>query len=147
MTTAVKSLLDTALAALQSGTPPWGSNVYVGQDVDTPLPAAADLNISIENLDGTPFALTAGPTDWRADLVVALRVRGTSSVNAMDAADPMAEALYARLSTMTLPPGVLGVDEASVRMGVQDAATPIAEWMFRISIQFRTAPGSLSLAA
>lgn len=147
MTTAVKALLDLAKAALLAGTPAWGAHVYVGQDAETALDVDADLNASIENLDGTPFALTAGPTDWRADLLVALRVRGTSSVNAMDAADPLAEDVWARLGAMTLPAGVIGVDQVAVRMGVQEAATPLAEWQFRLSLTFRTAPGSLSLAA
>lgn len=147
MTTAVKALLDVAKAALLAGTPDWAEHVYVGLDADTPLHANADINVSIENLDGTPFALTAGPTDWQADLLVALRARGSDTVNAMDAADPLAEDVYARLGGMTLPAGVIGVDSYAVRMGVQEAAEPFAEWQFRLSLTFRTAPGSLSLAA
>lgn len=147
MTTAFKTIMDAAYAAVTSGTPGWGARVYVGRDLDTALDAGSDLTIALEQPTGLQFAIQSGPRDWQVSLAFALRVRGTSSVNAFAAADPMLEDLYQRLDTITWPAGVMGTDDIRCRFSAAEAQTPVAEWQLLLGLQFRTVAGALTLAA
>ena len=146
MTTAFKTLLDTVAAALLAAPALAGGRVSMGSDSSTPLNAASDVTLTLQTQDGEPFMLTAGPTDWAVDIGVEVRARGSSTVDAVAAIDPLIELAYARLVAIAWPAGVLGVTGFRGRLDVQEAATPVAAWQFLLSLSFRTAPGTLSLA-
>lgn len=146
MTTAFKTLVDTVNSALLAAPAVAGGRIAVGRDISTPLDQASDVNITLQVQDGEPFALTAGPTDWSVDVGVEIRARGTDSIDALAAIDPIMEQVYARLTAMTLPVGVMGLMAFRGRLDVQEAATPIAAWQFQLTVSIRTAPGSLALA-
>jgi hypothetical protein len=146
MTTAFKTLLDTVSAALLEAPALAGGRVYVGRDNATPLDQASDVNLTLQTQDGQPFALTAGPTDWTVDVGVEIRARGSDSTDAVAAIDPLLELAYARLVAMVLPAGVSGITGFRGQIDVQEAGVPFAAWQFLLTINFRTAPGSLALA-
>lgn len=147
MTTAFKILLDTVAAALLQAPAVAGGRVSMGNDTGTPLNAASDVTLTLHTQEGAPFALTSGPTDWTVDVGVELRARGSSSVDAIAAIDPLIELAYARLVAMVLPAGVCGITAFRGQLDVQEASVPVAAWQFLLTISFRTAPGSLALAS
>lgn len=146
MTSAFKTVLDTAKAALLQSPAIAGGRVYVGRDLSTPLDAASDVNLTLQAQDGSPFAIGDGPTDWVIDLGVEIRARGSDIVDAVAAIDPLIEAAYARLAAIAWPAGVMGITALRGQLDSQEAATPVAGWQFVMSINIRTAPGSLALA-
>ena len=146
MTSAFKTVLDTAKAALLQSPAVAGGRVYVGRDLATPLDAASDVNLTLAAQDGEPFVLGNGPTDWVVDLGVEIRARGSDSVDAVAAIDPLIETAYARLAAIAWPAGVMGVSALRGRLDSQEAASPVAGWQFALSINLRTASGSLALA-
>ncbi len=146
MTTAFRTLIETFSTALLAGSPAWGTRVYVGREIDTPLHDDNDVNLTLETQEGQPFALTAGPTDWTVGIGATVRARGTDTINALLAADPLIEDVYARLVGAALPAGVMSLGNFAARLDVQEAATPVASWQLRVIVTFRTLPGSLSLA-
>ena len=146
MTTAFKVLLDTVAAALLQAPAVAGGRVAMGSDTSTPLNADTDVTITLRPQEGVPFALTSGPTDWTVDIGVELRARGSSSVDAIAAIDPLIELAYARLVAMALPAGVCGITAFQGQLDVQEANVPVAAWLFLLTFSFRTAPGSLALA-
>lgn len=146
MTTAFKTLVDTTLAALLASPAVAGGRIAVGRDTTTALDQASDINITLQVQDGQPFTLTAGPTEWSVDIGVEIRARGTDTIDALAAIDPIMEQVYARLTTMALPAGVTGLQGFRGQLDVQEAATPVAAWQFQLTVSIRTAPGSLALA-
>lgn len=146
MTTAFKTLIDTVLAALQESPAVAGGRIAVGRDTTTALDQVSDINITLQVQDGQPFTLTAGPTEWSVDIGVEIRARGTDTIDALAAIDPIMEQVYARLTAMALPAGVTGVQAFRGQLDVQEAATPVATWQFLSTLSLRTAPGSLALA-
>lgn len=147
MTTAFKTLIDTVSAALLASPAVAGGRVAVGRDTTTALDQASDVNITLQVQDGAPFTLTAGPTDWTVDVGVEIRARGTDAVDALAAIDPIMEQVYARLTAMSLPAGIVGLQAFRGQLDVQEAATPVAAWQILLTVSLRTAPGSLALAA
>lgn len=147
MTTAFKTLIDTVNTALLASPAVAGGRIAVGRDTTTALDQASDDNITLQVQDGQPFALTAGPTDWTVDIGVEIRARGTDTIDALAAIDPLMETVYARLVAMTLPAGITGLQAFRGQLDVQEAATPVAAWQFQLTVSLRTAPGSLELAA
>ncbi len=147
MATAFLTLINAIEAALRVSPAAAEGRIAVGRDNATALDEASDINITLQVQDGQPFALTAGPTEWTVDVGVEVRARGRAGVNALDAIDPIAELVYARVSAMTLPPGVTGLQAFRGQLDVQEAATPIAAWQLQFTFNLRTAPGSLALAA
>lgn len=146
MSTAFKVLLDTLSAALLQSPAIASGRVSMGNDNPTPLDKPSDVTITLQAQDGEPFALTGGPTDWTTDIGVEIRARGTSSLDAIAAIDPLIELAYARITTMALPAGVTGLTSLRAKLDVQEAATPVAAWLLLATFTFRTAPGSLALA-
>jgi hypothetical protein len=146
MTTAFKTLLDTVAAALLAAPALAGGRLSVGTDTATALNEASDVTLTLQTQDGEPFMLTAGPVDWTVDIGVEIRARGSDTVDAVAAIDPLIELAYARLVAMVLPAGVTGITGFRGRLDVQEAATPVAAWQFLSTFTFRTAPGSLALA-
>lgn len=146
MTTAFKTIVDAVQAAMLAAPAVAGGRVAVGRDNTTALDQASDVNITLQAQGGEPFALTGGPTDWTVDLGIEVRARGSDSVNALSAIDPLLELVYARLQAITWPAGVMGIGGIRGQLDVQEAATPIAAWQVLQTITFRTAPGSLALA-
>jgi hypothetical protein len=146
MTTAFKTLVDTVLAALQESPAVAGGRIAVGRDTTAALDQASDINLTLQVQDGQPFALTSGPVDWSVDIGVEIRARGTDTVDALAAIDPIMEQVYARLTAMALPAGITGLQAFRGQLDVQEAATPVAAWQFQLTVSLRTAPGSLALA-
>lgn len=146
MTTAFKSIADTVLAALLAAPAVASGRVSVGRDNTTPLDQASDVNITLQAQGGEQFAITGGPVDWTGDLGIEVRARGSDSVDALSAIDPLIETVYARLAAIAWPAGVMGLQGLRCQLDVQEAATPIAAWQLLQTLSFRTAPGSLALA-
>jgi hypothetical protein len=146
MTTAFKTLADTVLAALQAAPAVAGGRISLGRDMSTALDQASDINITLQLQDGEPFALSAGPTDWSVDVGVEVRARGSDTLDALAAIDPLIELVYARITAMALPAGITGLLAFRGRLDVQEAATPVAAWQMQLTVGLRTAPGSLALA-
>jgi hypothetical protein len=146
MTTAFKVLVDAVSAALSAAPAVAGGRIAVGRDSSAALDQASDVNIILQVQDGQPFALSSGPTDWSVDVGVEIRARGTDTIDALAAIDPIMEQVYARLTAMALPAGVTGLQAFRGQLDVQEAATPVAAWQFLLTVSLRTAPGSLTLA-
>lgn len=147
MTTAFKTLIDLVSAAMLQAPALAGGRVYIGRDNATSLNEANDVNLTLQAQDGEPFALTGGPTDWSVDVGVEIRARGSATEDALTAIDPLIELAYARLLAITLPAGVTALSSLRARLDVQEGSTPIAAWQLLATITFRTAPGTLALAA
>lgn len=148
MTTAFKTVQDALVAALVTPATIVGLRVVAGRARPMPAEHDNDIAISIESVQGEDFALTAQPQDWAVVYGVEIRARGSATVDAVSALDPLLEAVYARIKATPAPAGVMGwVLEPRLRFEVEEAATPIGTLQLALNVRMRTQPGSLALAA
>ena len=148
MTSAFKQVQDALQTALLQAPQITGARVYTGRARPMPAEHASDISISLESMAGQQFALGAGPVMWTVIYGVEIRTRGTASVDAVAAVDPLLESVYARILATATPAGVEGwVLEPRIRVDVEDADTPIASLQLALNVRLRTAPGTLTLAA
>jgi hypothetical protein len=148
MTTAFKTVQDALVAALVTPATIVGLRVVAGRARPMPAEHDSDIAISIESVQGEDFTLTAQPQDWAVVYGVEIRARGSVSVDAIAALDPLLEAVYARIKSTPAPAGVMGwVLEPRLRFEVEEAATPIGTLQLALNVRMRTQPGSLALAA
>jgi hypothetical protein len=146
MATAFKTVQDALVAALMAAPQITGARVYAGRARPMPEEHASDINVSIESLTGQQFALGSGPVLWEAIYGLEIRARGTASVDAVAAVDPLLEALYARILATATPAGVEGwAITPRIRVDVEEAA--IASLQLALNVRLRTQPGTLALAA
>ena len=148
MATAFKTVQDAIVAALLQAPQITGARVYAGRARPMPEEHAADISISLESMTGQPFMLVAGPVLWEVVYGIEIRARGTATVDAVAAVDPLLEAVYARLLATATPAGVEGwAITPRIRVDVDEAATPIASLQLALNVRLRTEPGTLTLAA
>ncbi len=147
MTTAFKTVQDALVTLLQTPAIVAGA-VRAGRALPLPEGVASDIAVSLEALTGQAIALTGAPQDWGVTYAIAMRARGSASVDAMAAVDPIFETVYARVATGAAPAGVQGwVLQPRVLMDVEEADTPVARMALFLDVRLRTQPGSLALAA
>ena len=148
MATAFKTVQDALVAALLAAPQITGARVYAGRARPMPEEHASDINVSIESLTGQQFAVSGGPVLWEAIYGLEIRARGTASVDAVAAVDPLLEALYARILATATPAGVEGwAITPRIREDVEEAGSPIASLQLALNVRLRTQSGSLALAA
>jgi hypothetical protein len=146
MTTAFKTLTDELVSLLTQAPQITGSRVYAGRVRPLPTEHAHDLTVNIESVAGQAWAVGGGPTLWTGTWSVEIRARGDSATHALDALDPVLEAVYARLVVATPPAGVEGwALDIRPQIGIEEADTPIASCMLMLELKFRTAANSLNL--
>jgi hypothetical protein len=144
---AFKVVQDALVAALLLAPQITGARVYLGRARPMPAEHASDINISIESISGEQFAVTSGPVLWSVIYGLELRVRGSASVDAMAALDPVLDAAYARIVATAPPAGVEGwVITPRARIDIEEADTPIASMTLALDVQLRTQAGTLTLA-
>lgn len=148
MSTAFKTVQDALVAALLTPANIVGTRVVPGRARPMPAEHDSDIAISIERIGGRDIALTGAPQDWDVTYGVEIRARGSASVDAVAALDPLLEAVYARLMATLPPAGVQGwVLQPSISVDVEEAATPIGSLRVALNVRMRTQPASLALAA
>ena len=148
MTTAFKTVQDALVAALTTPATIAGGRVVAGRARPLPLEHDSDIAVTIESISGEDVALTSHPKDWLVVYGVEIRARGTASLDAVAALDPMLEAVFARVLQTPAPAGVMGwVLEPRIRLDVEEAATPIGVAQLALNVRLRTQPASLLLAA
>ena len=144
---AFKTVQDALVAALLLAPQITGSRVYAGRARPMPEEHASDINVSIESISGQQMTVTGGPVLWSVVYGLELRARGTASVDAMAALDPVLDAAYARIVATEPPAGVNGwVLTPRARIDIEEAATPIASMTLALDVQLRTDAGTLTLA-
>lgn len=148
MATAFKTVLDAITAALAQAPAVAGGRIHAGRDRPLPEEHASDVALDGDSADGEQFALTAGPVNWRMTVPLQLRARGSSTTHARDAVDALLEAAFARLAATAPPAGVSGwVLSTRYRCDFDEAAQPVAVMQLAVTVELRTAPGSLALHA
>jgi hypothetical protein len=148
VTTAFKTIVDQVVALLLQAPQITGSRVYSGRVRPMPTEHASDISVSIERSAGEQFAIGGGPVRWDVMVMVVIRARGAAATDAMAAVDPLLEAAYARLAQASAPAGVEGwAVRVQPAIDIDEADTPVAAVALQLSIQFRTQPGTLALAA
>ena len=148
MTSAFKVVQDAIQTVLLQAPQITGARVYTGRARPMPAEHASDISISLESMAGQQFAIGAGPVLWTVIYGLDIRARGTASVDAVAAVDPLLESVYARILATATPAGVEGwAIEPRIRVDVEDADTPIASLQLALNVRLRTAPGTLTLAA
>jgi len=148
MATAFKTVQDALVAALLSPPNIVGVRVVAGRGLPLPAEHASDIVVTIESISGADVALTNYPQDWAVVYGVEIRARGSVTIDAMAALDPILEAVYARLMTTPPPAGVMGwVLTPRIRIDVDESATPVGAAQLAINVQMRTQPAGLLLAA
>lgn len=147
MTTAFKTVQDALQTALLQAPQITGARVYQGRARPMPAEHASDISVSLESIGGEQFAIGAGPVLWEVVYGVEIRARGTASVDAVAAVDPLLEAVYARINATAAPAGVEAwVLAPRVRVDVEEADTPIASLQMALNVRLRTQAGTLALA-
>lgn len=147
MTTAFLQLHDALLAALTAAPAVAGGRIHAGRARPMPAEHASDVTITAPVARGRQVITGNGPVDWEMPLGIEIRARGSDSINAMEALDPLLSSVWARVSTATVPPGVMAWQmRPEMSIDVEEADTPIAVLRLAVSAQFRTAAGSLALA-
>lgn len=147
MTTAFKSVQDALVALLQTPAIVAGG-VRAGRALPLPEGVASDIAVSLEALSGQAISLTGAPQDWGVVYAIALRARGSATVDAMQALDPLFEAVYARVAAAAPPAGVMGwVLQPRVVVDVEEGDAPVARLALFLDVRLRTQPASLALAA
>jgi hypothetical protein len=148
MTTAFKTVQDALVAALLTPPDIVGPRVAAGRARPMPQEHDSDIAISIENISGEDVTLTSHPKDWSVIYGVEIRARGSATVDAVAALDPLLEAAFARLMQTAPPAGVMGwVLEPRIRVDVEEAGTPVGVMQLALNVRMRTQPASLLLAA
>lgn len=147
MTTAFKTVQDALVTLLQTPAIVTGA-VRAGRALPLPQDQTSDIAVSLEALAGQDISLTGAPKDWGVTYAIAMRARGSATVDAMQALDPIFETVYARVATGAPPAGVMGwVLQPRVVMDVEEGDTPIGRMALFLDVRLRTQPGSLALAA
>lgn len=148
MATAFITLLEDLKDALLQAPAVAGARVYTGRARLLPQDHASSVNITLEGMNGQQAFVGVGPVDWDVTYGIEIRARGSATVSATDALDPIFEAAYARIAGLTARPGVMGwVLQPRVRLDVEEADTPIASLQLALNVRLRTQAGSLALAA
>lgn len=148
MATAFLTVNDALVALLQQAPAIAGARVYTGRARPLPTEHASSVNVSLEAIRGRQFAIGDGPMDWDVTYGIEIRARGSATVDAVAAVDPLLEAVFARVAGGTPPAGVLGwVLDTQIRVEVEEADTPIASLQLALAVQLRTQAGSLALAS
>lgn len=148
MSTAFKVVQDALVSALL--TPPTivGSRVSAGRARPMPEEHDSDIAVSIESIVGNADLVGDAPVGWDVVYIVEIRCRGSASVDAIAAIDPLLEATYARLLAVAPPAGVVGwVLAPRARIDVDEGATPIASGQLALDVSLRTQHGSLVLSS
>lgn len=147
MTTAFKAVQDALVAALVTPATIVGTRVVAGRARPMPEEHANDIAVSVERISGFDLALSSAPQDWDVTYGVEMRARGSDSVDAVSALDPLLEAVYSRLMTTAPPAGVLGwMLQPQIRVEVEEASTPIGTMQLVLNVMLRTQAQSLTLA-
>jgi hypothetical protein len=148
MATAFKTVQDAIQAALLQAPQITGARVYTGRARPMAEEHANDISVSLESMTGQQFALGSGPVLWEVVYGLEIRARGSSSVDAVAAVDPLLEDLYERILATATPAGVEGwAITPRIRVDVDEASTPIASLQLGLNVRLRTEPGTLTLAA
>jgi hypothetical protein len=146
--TAFREVQDAIVAALQSAPAVAGGRVHAGRDRSMPAEHTTDVAVSLVDMQAEQIALTGAPVDWSVQYAVTLRARGSDTVNAVAAIDPLLEAAYTRLVSTQPPTGVMGwLLQPRMRLDIEEAATPIASLDLVLDVRLRTSPGGLAIAA
>lgn len=147
MTTAFKTVQDAIVAALKAAPAIVGTRVVAGRARPMPEEHANDIAVSIEGIRGQEVQLTGAPMRWDVIYGIEIRARGSATVDAMAAGDPLLEKVYERFFDVAPPAGVAGwVLDPTIRVSIEEGATPVASILLAINVKFSTQNDSLTLA-
>jgi hypothetical protein len=147
VTTAFKTLQDSIVTALKAAPAMVGTRVVAGRDRPLPEEHANDIAVSIESIRGADTTIGGAPQRWEVVYGVEIRARGSSTVDAVAAADPLLEKVYERLDDMPPAAGVNGwFVDPSIRIRVEEGSTPIASVLLALNVTLSTVAGSLTLS-
>jgi hypothetical protein len=147
MTSAFKAVQDALVTALKANPTIVGTRVVAGRARPMPEEHSTDIAVSIERVQGSDNVISGAPKRWDVTYAVVIRARGSSTVDAVAATDPLLESVWDRLDDIAPPVGVNGwALEPSIRFQVDEGSTPIGVVTLALNVQLSTQAGSLTLA-
>lgn len=147
MATAFKVVQDAIVTALKAAPAIVGTRVVAGRARPMPEEHANDIAVSIESIRGAEVELTGAPMRWDVVYGIEIRARGSATVDAVAAVDPLLEKVYERFFDVAPPVGVAGWMLApSIRVSIEEGATPVASVLLAVNVDLATQGDSLTLA-
>lgn len=145
--TAFKVVQDAIVAALKAAPAIVGTRVVAGRARPMPEEHANDIAVSIESIRANGMQLTSAPMRWEVVYGIEIRARGSATVDAMAAVDPLLASVYERFYDVASPAGVAGwMLDPSIRISIEEGATPVASVLLAVNVNLATQGDSLTLA-
>jgi hypothetical protein len=108
---------------------------------------ASDIAVSIGRARSTGQQLSSHPVRWEIVYGIKIRARGSATVDAIAAVDPLLASVYERFYDVAPPTGVAGwMLDPSIGFDVEEGATPVASVLLAVNVQLATTNDSLTLA-
>lgn len=144
MATAFADITALVRDALLTGPALAGGRVYRGRNRPLGLGEATAVCVNLTRASGEPIALSGDALQWSTTVLVTAYARGSASVDAEAAVDPLLQAVWQRLQTVSVPGALAITLDPAVQWAVDEGDAPVAEATVALRITHLTTGAALA---